>query len=164
MKPPHRSRASSFLLALAVVPATSLPTVAWAQAAGAAVSPAIAAGLVRTYFDALRRQDAGRLDGVTVGHAATQTREMLAMLKSEARRHRVRLELRVKELRIQPADPSDCGTGVQAHFDIAVVARKWLFSQVARVLTGDATFYVGGNLARGDTTSPKIIGLLMRFD
>ena len=150
---------------LRAVPALAVVAVAIAAAPparAASVPPALAAGLVERYFEAFRRQDAGRLDDVTRGPAATETRRMLRILQDEARRRDVGVELRVQDLRIAPAAPGPTSTPVRARFDIAVVAKKWLMSKVARVISGEATFWVDAD--RNVAATPKIVGVHMRFD
>src|SRR5439155_233427 len=83
----------------------------------------IALGVVRTYFEALRRQDDGTLGQVTSGQAAENTRRMLDHIRTEAARNDVGVELKVRDLLLQPAGPGDeRTTPVGVKFDIAVVA------------------------------------------
>jgi hypothetical protein len=141
-----------------------IPPPAHAQVAGQAVPPPIAANVVRSYFDAFRRFDRGALGRVTAGEANARTVKMLDTIKSEADRHNVGVELKVKDLHMTTAGPVDSLTPVGVKFDIQVVAKKWFFSKVAKVLHGQATFFVGKNLARGDITAPKIVGIEIAFD
>lgn len=138
--------------------------VAKSQVPVRAVPPALAAGVVQSYFDAFRRLDRHALDGVTVGKAADETRRMLDTLRAEAKRQNVGLELQVKDLSITPRGSQGGAMAVNAKFELAVVAKKWFFSKVARVITGTGTFYVGKNLAAGDMTEAKIVGMELRFD
>jgi hypothetical protein len=124
------------------------------------VPPLVATDMVRGYFDALRRQDRGALSAVTAGQAARDTGAMLDHIRGEAKRRRVDVELQLKDLAVSP---SAQGT-VEAKFDISVIAKKWLFSTVAQKLRGRATFYVGSNLARGDTSAAKIVGIKLFLD
>lgn len=127
------------------------------------VPPPVAATVVRAYFDAFGRQDAATLGAVTDGEAATDTRKMLQTIQSEAARHKVGVELKVKDLTVSPAAAvaadSESFTPVDVKFNIAVVAKKWFFSRVARHLTGTATFFVGKNVVRGDASAPRIVGI-----
>ncbi len=125
---------------------------------------ALAANLVRSYFDALRHLDERALHAVTAGQATERTSEVLDRLHTEAREHRVGLELKVSKLAVVPQPDEGATTPVEVKFDIAVVAKKWFFSTVARQLQGRATFYIGKNLARGDVSGAKIVGIKFYFD
>lgn len=157
----HPLRRTASTLAALVIGCASLGAALPARAA--AVPPSAAAGLVERYFDAFRSQDQGRLAAVTRGPAADETRRMLQTLQDEARRRDVGVELRVQDLRIAPAAPGPFATPVRARFDIAVVAKKWLMSKVARVISGEATFYVE-NDRPGGASPPRIVDVQMRFD
>lgn len=130
---------------------------AHAQAVTASVPPALAAGVVHGYFDALRRQDRRTLSGVTAGNAAAYTTQMLDRIHDEAARADVGVELKVRNLIVSAYPPNARVTPVDVRFDIAVVAKKWFFSKVARVLKGRATFWVEKNLAPGQ--APRIVNM-----
>ena len=140
----------------------SLPAVA--QTVTASVPPALATGVVRGYFDALRRQDRRTLSGVTEGNAAAYTTQMLDRISDEAQRQDVGVELKVRNLVMYAAPPSEAATPVDVRFDIAVVAKKWFFHKVARVLKGHATFFVGKNVAPGEAPGAKIVNLRFAFE
>jgi len=99
---------------------------------------------VRGYFQALERQDFGRALALTDGSAQSQTSQMVAELKSEAKAHNARVEVRVKQLDVRPAGALQPGRGVPVPvaFRIDVVGKKWCFSKVARTLGGEARFWI----------------------
>jgi hypothetical protein len=98
---------------------------------------------VRTYFQALDRQDFGKAIALTDGAAQKRTSNMVEKLKSEAAAHNAKVEVRVKHLDVRtPGSPEARGVPVPVAFHIDVVGHKWCFSKVARQLDGEARFYV----------------------
>jgi|SRR5579871_312366 len=125
---------------------------------------ALAAGIVRSYFDALRRQDEATLRKFTVGDAAKDTHDVLARIHAEAKQKDVGVELRLSSLAVSPRVTADSSTtAVDARFSIDVIAKKWFFTKVARELRGRATFYVGNNAA-SDPSGAKIVGIKLYLD
>ncbi len=149
--------------ALAVCGCALAPAPAQAQARPFTIArSALAAGIVRSYFDALRRQDEKTLSRFTVGSAARDTHAVLSRIWDEARRHDVGVELRLASLAVAPrVSGIDGTTAVDARFDIDVVAKKWFFSKVAQKLRGRATFYVGDNQP---AEGAKIVGIKLYLD
>lgn len=124
-----------FFAALAFAATTvAVPLAAHAQ------SPSVA---VRSYFQALGRQDFSRALALTDGAAQTRTSHMVDTLKSEAAAHHARVEVSVTRLDVRtPGAPEARGVPVPVAFHIDVVGHKWCFSKVARTLDGEARFYV----------------------
>jgi hypothetical protein len=152
------SRAVALVLTLAFafaspVAATPIPSTA----------PAAAAGVVRSYFEAFRRQDARALGKFTSGQASRRTNEVLERIWREAAEKEVGVELRLQQLALTPRAPVDGMEPVEARFTIDVVAKKWFFSTVARHLAGRATFYVEPDSARADAPA-KIVGISLKLD
>ena len=142
-------------LSVAAVGALLLVT-APAPAQPVTVSPPLAAGAVRYYFDALRRLDDGALQAMTAGQATSDTRDILVQIREQARRANVKVELQLADLSVTPMR-SDGDNHIEAWFDMQVIAKKWFFSKVARELRGRATFYFGDDSAGGDRL--KITGI-----
>ena len=138
-------------------PPDSVSTAGVARAQG--VSAPLAARLVNTYFHALGRQDAGALGAVTRGTAAADTRSLLQRIWSEAARRKVAVELKVKNLLIAPSSPVGDTTRVDVDFDVAVIARRWIFSKVTREWNGHATFLVGRDGSTASGGGPCIVGI-----
>jgi hypothetical protein len=129
-----------------------------------AVPPLAAAAVVRSYFAALGRQDAVALGAVTAGQAAARTHDMLERIREEAKKRHVGVELQVSSLALAPPVASGDTEQVDTRFAIDVFARKWLFKVLAHKLHGRATFSVGPNLARGDASGAKIVGIKFYID
>lgn len=153
-------RTGSRAIALALTLAFSLPVGAVPIPASA---PAAAAGVVRSYFEAFRRQDARALGQFTSGQASRRTHEVLERIWREAAEKEVGVELRLQHLALTPRAPVDGMEPVEARFSIDVVAKKWFFSTVARRLAGHATFYVEPDPARADAPA-KIVGISLKLD
>lgn len=99
---------------------------------------------VRGYFAALDRQDFNRALALTDGNAQQRTFSMVSTLRKEAAQHHARVEVKVTQLAVQaPGAPlPGVGVPVPVRFHIDVIGHKWFFNKVARVLEGDAQFYV----------------------
>jgi hypothetical protein len=98
---------------------------------------------VKGYFAALDQQDFARALSLTDGAAQARTSRMVSTLKSEAAQHHARVEVKVTRLAVQqPGAPEPRGVPVPVRFHIDVVGHKWMFHKVARVLEGDAQFFV----------------------
>jgi hypothetical protein len=99
---------------------------------------------VRGYFDALGRQDFGGALALTDGAAQASTSRMVSTLQQEAASHHARVEVKVTRLAVKsPGAPlPGRGVPVPVQFHIDVIGHKWLCKRVARVLEGDAQFYV----------------------
>jgi hypothetical protein len=98
---------------------------------------------VRTYFQALDRQDFGKALAICAGDAQQQTSTMVNKLRNEAAAHNAKVEVRVKHLDVRSAgSPEARGVPVSVAFHIDVVGKKWCFSKVARKLDGQARFFV----------------------
>jgi hypothetical protein len=123
----------------------------------------LATGAVRHYFDAFAKLDLPALSAATTGAAKAQTEALVEGLRSEARRHGVKVELRVARLEVTPPSGPDASR-VDASFNLDVVAKKSIFSVVARKLRGHASFEVAADAAQTDATRVKIIGLQVHFD
>lgn len=110
-------------------------------AADAAPGPTEA---VRTYFAALDRQDFTRAIALTDGDAQARTSRMVSTLQKEAAQHHARVEVKVTRLAVQAPGAPELGRGVPVpvQFHIDVIGHKWMFNKVARVLEGQAQFYV----------------------
>jgi hypothetical protein len=104
---------------------------------------------VRGYFAALDRQDFGQALALTDGNAQARTSRMVSTLQSEAARHHARVEVKVTRLAVRSPGAALPGRGVPVpvQFHIDVIGHKWFFNKVARVLEGDAEFYVDPNRA-----------------
>jgi hypothetical protein len=125
------------------------------------VPPTVAADVVRFYFDAFRRLDRPTLVALTDGQAAERTSEIIDHIESEAARRDVGVELKLHDLALTPQPDG----AVDVKFDIAVIAKKWFLSTVAKQLRGRATFFVGGaRLARGDVSRTRITGIEFTLD
>ena len=123
-----------FFATLVFAATVAVPLAAHAQ------SPSVA---VRSYFQALGRQDFSRALALTDGAAQTRTSHMVETLKSEAAAHHARVEVSVTRLDVRtPGAPEARGVPVPVAFHIDVVGHKWCFSKVARTLDGEARFYV----------------------
>lgn len=115
----------------------------------AAASPAHAGPTeaVRSYFDALARQDFGGAISLTDGAAQSRTSHMVSQLQDEAAAHHARVEVKVQKLEVRAPGVPEPGRGVPVPvaFHIDVVGHKWLFHRVARTLAGQARFWVDSN-------------------
>jgi hypothetical protein len=128
----------SLLLALAALSLFGLPASSRAATEPDPTNP------VRGYFAALDRQDFGRALALTDGDAQARTSRMVTTLQREAARHHARVEVKVTRLAVEAPGVALPGRGVPVpvRFHIDVIGHKWLFNRVARVLEGDAQFYV----------------------
>ena len=101
---------------------------------------------MRGYFDALGKNDFPRALSLTAGAAQSRTEHMMGTLKQQAAAAHARVELKVKHVEVSQAPPEHLAEGlpvpVDVQFDIDVVGRKWIFSRVARKLSGRAQFFV----------------------
>jgi hypothetical protein len=99
---------------------------------------------VRGYFAALDRQDFNRAIALTDGNAQARTSQMVSTLRHEAAQHHARVEVKVTRLAVREPGAALPGRGVPVpvQFHIDVIGHKWFFNKVARVLEGDAQFYV----------------------
>lgn len=129
----------------------------------AATTPLLATATVRHYFDAFSRLDAAELARMTSGAAAIETRRMVEELRAEARRHGVEIKLRLADLHLAPPD-ANAPSRVEASFKMEVVAKKSIFSMVARKLTGRASFDVSADTySTADATRGRIVGIVVHF-
>jgi hypothetical protein len=99
---------------------------------------------VRGYFAALDRQDFNRAIALTDGNAQERTSRMVSELRQEAAQHHARVEVKVTRLAVRTPGAALPGRGVPVpvQFHIDVIGHKWFFNKVARVLEGDAQFFV----------------------
>jgi hypothetical protein len=125
------------LLVAAVTVATPL------AGARADAAPASATNAVRGYFSALGRQDFSGAIALTNGKAQECTSNMVNKLKSEARAHNAKVEVKVTKVDVRAAGAAEArGVPVPVNFHIDVVGKKWCFSKVARQLDGQAMFWL----------------------
>jgi hypothetical protein len=129
------------LLTLSVAVASLVSAVA---AAGPSVAHADPTSTVRGYFQALDRQDFSRAIALTDGDAQARTNSMVSQLRSEAKAHNARVEVKVTRVDVQSPGAAEPGRGVPVpvNFHIDVVGHKLCFKKVARKLDGTARFWI----------------------
>jgi hypothetical protein len=149
---------------IALLLALSWSGAARAQPVQLPVPPLLATGAVRHYFDAFAKLDLPALAAATSGSAKQKTEALVETLRDEARRHGVKVELRLARLEVAPPSGPAGSPRVDASFNLDVVAKKSIFSVVARKLRGHASFEVSADAAQSDTSKVKIIGLQVHFD
>jgi hypothetical protein len=98
---------------------------------------------VRGFFAALEQHDFGGALARTDGAAARVIGELLAAIDREARSRNAQVSLRVRSLRVQERAAVTSGpVPVDVTYDIDIIGRRWIFSRVARRLSGSASFLV----------------------
>lgn len=134
--------------------AAALLLVAFTMLALPARASGAPASTVRSFFAALERRDFGGALQLTEGAASSVIGNMLDMLRNEAARQHVNVELRVRSLRVTERGGDGNGaTPVDVAYDIDVIGKKWIFQKVARRLSGTASFYV-------DDHAPRIVAIV----
>jgi hypothetical protein len=123
--------------------------------AAPARAESLGSSTVRSYFDALGRNDFARALSLTEGAAQQRTASIVNTIAKQAQAHNARVELKLRRLRLveEPAAAPRAPVPVAATFSIDVVGHKWFFSKVAHRLAGTAQFYVT------PTAQPRIVAI-----
>lgn len=113
---------------------------------------------VRGFFSALEQHDFRGALALTEGKAAEVIHDLIQGIERQAARQHAAVELRVRELRLsEPASDVAGQNPVDVRFQIDVVGKKWMFSRVARTLSGSARFYV-------DDKAPRIVAIVGQLE
>src|SRR5260221_2238848 len=81
-----------------------------------------ASDTVRSYFEALGRNDFALALALTDGPAQSRTARMIGTLRHQAEAHHAQVEVRVRALELAER-PADCAVDVK--FDLDVIGRRW---------------------------------------
>ena len=129
--------------------------------AQASAPPSGAVAIVSHFFEAFAHLDSAQVTALTSGAASTDTNSIIDKIRAQARDKGVSVELRTAELRIGRPCTLGAMARVVVRFRIEVIAKKWIFTRVARELRGRATFDVTGTPAN---RSLHIVGIVLDLE